>query len=71
MRIKIIERRKVLRDFNRFNCTTNPISSYIGVRVVPHPLGDQLLFSHANGVGRKYYDGPQLRGTSVDESYLD
>jgi hypothetical protein len=77
MRIEIVDRRKTLRDFNERNGTTNRHSSYVGVSVVDNGRREaRLVFKHFNGDGRATYvmfeDGSnQLRGTRINDSYLD
>ena len=75
MKLKVVDRRKVLREFNELNGTTNPSSAYVGVRVIDNDSPRaRLMFLHTNGEGREFFSpaaGGHLRGLRVDDSYKD
>ena len=76
MKLQIVDRRKVLRDFNERNCTTQPAGRYVGVRILNNNTDDaRLLFLHRNKSGRAIFipdeEGCHLRGLRVNDCYHD
>jgi hypothetical protein len=47
MKLRIIDRKNLISEFNRMNCTTSTLSRYAGARVD----GMCIVFKHTNGVG--------------------
>jgi hypothetical protein len=50
MKLRITDRKGLLTEFNRCNCTEHPASKYVGVRVY-HGSGWGLEFRPVNGSG--------------------